>query len=263
MLLAVLGGYYLLMLRSSWQATLGMRLLRLRLVSAEGTTPRWPVLLLRAALALMMGYILIAPSLEPFHDYRALVGGLGVVLVVMTLLHPRQQAPYDLPFGTLVVRTSVPLDAQGVAQLPRLPALLQSWRGRLRWLGNGLVVVLMVLGLQGILLTAQDRNLISRTHYALVKVEPLQRQVEAFYADHGRLPEGDEAPAGERINFPDGGGAELLAQGEIRIWFAHKPQLKQGEIRLRLDTREGTQQWVCEASASLQRWVPGACREAR
>jgi uncharacterized RDD family membrane protein YckC len=106
--------YFALMLRSSRQATLGMRLLKLKVVDAGGGRIGFWQSLLRSAVMLIpfeLNHALIfhlgprnAPPRPPFFIGLAVVWGLIAAYIVTILLTRRRQSVHDLLAGTVVQR---------------------------------------------------------------------------------------------------------------------------------------------------------------
>ena len=138
-----------------------------------------------------------------------------------------------------------------------------GWKSIVKTCGN-LLCLLVFLGVFHIAFTAyHDRNLISRTIYALNKTHDLKIQTEEFHIHYKHYPENEtELSEFSQIAYPDGGGARLENGGAIRIWFDVLPELKNGDILLTPDKpiNDAPTQWTCTSSHIKKQWLPRHCR---
>jgi len=256
--------YFVGLISRRFNATLGMRLMKLRIIRLDGQNLEvW-----RAALHVVCKfatlYALIIMVVATVKSDNIIVGVIGFVLLLILVFHPRRQALHNILLGTQVLygNSQLACHAENINNEKRYD--WHNWKSIAKAVGD-LCLLIFFLGILQISTSAyHDRDLISRSYYALSRAQELQIPIEGFYNHYGHFPvsaeERAEIPV---IAFPAGGGARLDNDGEIRIWFDILPELKAGVICLipEHEKDKGFIHWTCKSKGIENKWLPNLCRE--
>lgn len=258
----VIACYFIGLTSQRFNATLGMRVSGLRVIRIDGENQHiWQAVFHTASkFVTLYAIISIAPASVKNEDL--IIAIIGCFLLLIPVFHPRKQALHNILLGTLVLYGDSKSNSDGKHLVAEEP---NRWeRASIVRSSGELLFLLFFLGILHVGFSAiHDRNLISRTIYALNKTHDLKIQIEEFYLQYEHFPENDaEFGSIPQISFPDGGGARLEKDGVIRIWFDVLPELKNGNIWLSPDKPNDNQamQWACTSNNIKKYWLPRTCR---
>jgi uncharacterized RDD family membrane protein YckC len=267
--LVVLMLYFSLFWSSPMRATPVQFLFGMRVVDEMGETLSLGRAIIRSTA--LIGLIFAAMTIAAVKStpYLATVAFVGFALLFLAALTPNRQAAHDLLARTIVINKIALHSPEYLSQLrehvsgsdsvsrkQRRPSVLSI-------AGNVIVLGIPVFAIYSIAKVAYDRELHSRTGYALSAVTELQTAVVAFYEDHARWPAIESAlRADTKGYYPDGGYYELEDNGVIRIHFTVNPDLMKGSIVLNPSMKDDNIVWECRSDGDISRaHLPAACRK--
>ncbi len=205
----------------------------------------------------------------PSTPYLSVVALVGYPLLFLAALTPNRQAGHDFLVHSLVVKKTALKSPERLAQLrehvsDRDPVSRKQRRPTvLSIVENMLVLAIPVIVLLTFSQVGHDRNLRSRTSYAVEAVTGLKNAVEEYYAYYTRWPTKEsQLGVATRVDYPDGGYYELEDDGVIRIRFTVKPALKKGSIVVSPTVEEDRITWECHADGDFaKKYLIASCRE--